>query len=54
MATAVSSPPDLSPPEMTVAFVQVALGSRAESENIDLWERLALAIERETLPIIRH
>lgn len=34
-----------------VALVQLALSSRAESENIDLWERLALVIERETLPI---
>lgn len=37
--------------QQDVAFVQLALRSRAESESIDLYERLGLVIERETLPI---
>jgi hypothetical protein len=31
-----------------VAYTQLALQSRAESERIDMWDRIALAVERET------
>lgn len=33
-----------------VAYAQVAFESRAESERLDMWERLALAAEREPRP----
>jgi hypothetical protein len=33
------------------AYVQLALQSRLDSEISDIWERLALAVERETLPV---
>ena len=36
-----------------VAYVQLALQSRSDGEMSDIWERLALAVERETLPV-RH
>jgi hypothetical protein len=31
-----------------VAYAQVALQSRAESERVDMWDRIALAVERST------
>lgn len=34
--------------ERDVAYAQIALRGRAQSERVDLWERLALAVERET------
>jgi hypothetical protein len=37
-----------------VAFVQLALQSRSDSEVSDIWERLALSVERGTLPMSRH
>lgn len=37
-----------------VAYVQLALQSRSESEMADIWERLALSVERGTLPMSRH
>jgi len=36
-----------------VAYVQLALQSRADSEVSDIWERLALSVERGTLPMTR-
>ncbi|MEO5904353.1 MAG: hypothetical protein ABIQ55_10100 [Gemmatimonadaceae bacterium] len=33
--------------EADVAYAQVALRERGQSERVDLWERLALAVERE-------
>ena len=37
-----------------VAFVQLAIQSRADGEVADMWERLALSVERGTLPMSRH
>ena len=37
-----------------VAYVQLALQSRSDGEMADIWERLALSVERETLPMSRH
>ncbi len=37
-----------------VAYVQLALQSRSDSEVADIWERLALSVERGTLPMSRH
>jgi hypothetical protein len=36
-----------------VAYVQLALQSRSDSEVSDIWERLALSVERGTLPMTR-
>lgn len=36
-----------------VAYVQLALQSRSDSELSDIWERLALSVERGTLPMTR-
>lgn len=44
---AIPSAERLSPRD--VAYVQLALQSRSDSEVSDIWERLALAVERETL-----
>ncbi|MEP6506693.1 MAG: hypothetical protein ABJC63_00600, partial [Gemmatimonadales bacterium] len=38
--------------ETDVAYAQIALRDRARSESVDLWERLALAAERETPPSV--
>lgn len=37
-----------------VALVQLALQSRSDGEVSDIWERLALSVERGTLPMSRH
>jgi hypothetical protein len=36
-----------------VAYVQLALRSRADTEMSEIWERLALSVERGTLPVTR-
>jgi hypothetical protein len=36
------------------AYVQLALHARSDSEMADIWERLALSVERGTLPLTRH
>ena len=40
--------------EADVAYAQLALRSRAESERTDLWERLALAVERESPAAVKY
>ncbi len=34
-----------------VAYVQLAFESRAESERIEMWDRIALAVERSSTPV---
>ena len=40
--------------EEDVAYTQLALHSREESERIDVWERLALAVEREIPTAVKY
>jgi hypothetical protein len=53
--SSVMSPNPSAPARLTledVAYAQAAFASREESERSDMWERLALAVERETEPTL--